>query len=91
MLLMDKERHSITANNINLRASGNSNFFRDCGIDIQSIAPANVASDLGIMSIRAGVINIGNASQATIVNLNGKVNLTAGSTFAVAGFIQQWS
>lgn len=90
MLLMDKERHSITANNINLRASGNANFFRDCGIDIQSIAPANIASDLGIMSLRAGTINIGNASQASIVNLNGIVNLTAGSSFTVAGVIQQW-
>jgi len=90
MLLMDSVRHSITANNINLRASGNSNFFRDCGIDIQSIAPANIANDLGIMSIRAGTINIGNASQASIVNLNGIVNLTAGSSFTVAGVIQQW-
>lgn len=90
MLLMDKERHSITANNINLRAAGNSNFFRDCGIDIQSIAPANIASDLGIMSLRAGTVNIGNASQASIVNLNGIVNLTAGSSFTVAGVIQQW-
>jgi hypothetical protein len=91
MLLMDKERHSITANNINLRAAGNSNFFRDCGIDIQSIAPANIASDLGIMSLRGGTINIGNASQLSIVNLNGIVNLTAGSQFQIAGRIQQWS
>lgn len=91
MLLMDKERHSITANNINLRASGITSNYRDCGIDIQSIYPANIASDLGVMSIRGGVINIGNASQASVINLNGLVNLPAGSNFSVAGFIQQWS
>lgn len=91
MLLMDKDTHSITANNINLRQTGNTSYYRDGGIDIQSIAPANVANDLGIISIRGGVINIGNASQFSTINLNGLVNLPAGSSFSVGGFIQQWS
>jgi hypothetical protein len=89
MLLMDKYIHAITANNINLRATGNTNYYRDCGIDIQNIS--SVSSDLGQMSIRGGIINIGNASQASIINLNGIVNLPAGSSFRVAGLIQQWS
>lgn len=89
MLLMDRNTHAITANNINLRASGNANFFRDAGIDIGQ-APVSVANDLGSLSIRAGVINIGNASNASIVNINGLVNMAGGNFNIANAFFQQW-
>lgn len=90
MLLMDKNTHSITTNNINLRATGNTNYFRDCGIDITNIS--SLTSDLGQMSLRAGIINIGNASGLTVINLNGVVNFTGGGVFNAAGQIfNQWS
>lgn len=89
MLLMDKNTHAITANNINLRATGNVSYYRDCGIDITNLS--SISSDLGQMSIRGGIINIGNASGASIINLNGIVNFTGGGVFnAIGQSFNQW-
>lgn len=89
-LKMNRTDHDITANSINLRASGITSSNRDAGIDILSAYPANIYPDLGSLSIRGGVINIGNASQASVVNINGLVNF-AGSNFNIANsFMTQW-
>jgi hypothetical protein len=47
---------------------------RDCGIEFSG-PPFNplLVSDIGTMNLRAGSINIGNANQSSIVNINGTV------------------
>ncbi len=88
ILTLDYQNTNITANSINLRASGNTSTNRDCGIDVSNIS--SFSSDLGQISIRGGVINIGNASNASVVNINGVVNMS-GANFNIAGtFFSQW-
>ncbi len=85
---LNSTKTNLTSNNINLRASGNTSIFRDCGIDVTS--NSTTISDLGQLSIRGGIINIGNASNASVINLNGIVNYS-GSNFKILGsFFSQW-
>ncbi len=79
---------NITSSSLNLRANGNTSANRDCGIDISNISSLN--SDLGQMSLRGGVINIGNASNASIVNINGIVNMSGANFNILNSFFSQW-
>jgi hypothetical protein len=89
-LRMDRLNHDITANSINLRASGNTASVRDAGIDVTAIVPPSGFSDLGILSIRGGIINIGNASSASIINFNGIINTTGNLKFGSQTYLSQW-
>lgn len=82
-----------TANTLNIGfvandAGGN----RVAGIDIDdALNTYIVAPDLGQMSVRGGIINIGNASGASVINLNGVVNYSASGSFINAlGFFEQF-
>ncbi len=59
--------------------------YRDAGIDVASVS--TLSNDLGQLSIRGGVINIGNASQASVINLNGIVNM---GSISLTNFVSQW-
>ena len=59
---------------INLKASTSGVQNRDCGIDCSPALINFTSNDLGTMSLRGGIINIGNADQTSIINLNGYIN-----------------
>ncbi len=88
ILEMNSTKTSLTTNSLNLRASGNTSVNRDCGIDITSLS--SLSSDLGQMSLRGGVINIGNASNASVINLNGVINYSGSNFNILNSFFSQW-
>ena len=77
--------------NINILSSGTSTYERDAGIDVSGpLVNQTNLSDLGTMSLRAGIINIGNGSQTSIINLNGFVNMQFNGGLNLNGFINQF-
>ena len=77
--------------NINILASNAGIHTRDAGVDVSPpLINTSQLSDLGTMSLRAGIINIGNASQTSIINLNGIVNTTFNGSMNITGFINQF-
>ncbi len=88
ILELNSSKTNLTSSNINLRASGNASIFRDCGIDVTSSSTS--ISDLGQMSLRGGIINIGNASGASVINLNGIVNYSGANFNILGSFFSQW-
>jgi len=83
--------NNLNQSNINILSSGAATYSRDAGFDISAplINAANL-SDIGTLSIRAGTINIGNASQTSIINLNGIINTTLNGSMNITGFINQF-
>jgi hypothetical protein len=84
ILALNPTTTNLTTNSLDLRAkdilpSAN----RDAGIDIVNIS--SLSADLGQLSIRGGIINIGNASGASVVNINGLVNIPNANNFSMIG------
>ena len=73
---------------INLKSSLTGVQNRDCGIDCTPpLVNFSGANDIGSLSIRGGIINIGNADQSSIINLNGYIN---GLSLSPNGFFNQF-
>ena len=82
---------NIGQTNINMLSSGTGTYLRDAGVDVLTpLVNTSQLSDMGTMSLRAGTINIGNASQTSIINLNGIVNVTLNGGMNLSGFINQF-
>jgi hypothetical protein len=80
---------NLTTNSLNFRAKDITSANRDAGIDITNIS--SLSSDLGQISMRGGIVNIGNASGASVVNINGIVNMPNANNFSMIGsFFQQF-
>ena len=89
ILSLNPTATNLTTNSLNFRAKDITSSNRDAGIDITNIS--SLASDLGQLNIRAGSINIGNSSGASVVNINGIVNMPFASGIQmVGGFLSQF-
>lgn len=76
---------------ISANFNSSSTSYRDAGLDISPPLTNSLGlSDLGTLNIRAGTINIGNASQTSTINLNGYVNMTLNGFFNISGGLNQF-
>jgi hypothetical protein len=87
ILSLNPTTTKLTTNSLDFRAKDITSVNRDAGIDIANIS--SLSADLGQISIRGGNINIGNASGASVVYINGIVNMPNAGNFSMVGSIFQ--